>query len=493
MLDLETIKKLDNNKTAFFRFKKFGGNEYLLTNDVGMYAFLKEKDFKDFIQGKLKPKSLVYQKLKDNLFIKDDDYLPQMVAKYKDKSEYLKYGPSLYIIVVTLRCNHKCIYCHASAGNQADTKLDMDLATAKKVVDAIFKTPSKYIAIEFQGGEPVLNWPVVKFIIQFAQEKNKLEKKNLLMRLVSNFSLLDDEKIDFLIDNNVQFCTSLDGDEKVHNYNRIYSQGNSFAQTVSNIKKINNKYKEKFSGKKKNYFNVGAVITVSRKSLANHKSIIDTYLKLGYRVIYLRYLNPYGFAANARENIGYQAEEFIDFYKKTLDYILEKNYNGRFFADKTAVTYLAKILYGKDVNNLDMRSPCGAAIGQIAFNYNGDVYTCDEGRMLARMGDETFKLGSVFDNSFEQLVNNSLSKSICLSSCTSGLPGYEDNVFQPYLSICPVYNYSVYNNIFPACPTNMKFKIDEAIINYLFQKLQNKKNEDIFREWVKKVEPQIFR
>jgi His-Xaa-Ser system radical SAM maturase HxsB len=490
MLDLKTIEKI-GDKVGDFRFKQFDKDIYLLTNDQGNYIFLPVKDFKRFIAGKLKPTEPVYRHLKDNLFLKDENYVSNSIQKYRQRYDFLKYGPSLHIVVVTLRCNHRCIYCHASAGNSLEKKLDMDLATAKKVVDTIFQSPNWAIAIEFQGGEPLLNWPVVKFIVEYAGEKNKLEKKNLIFRLVSNFSLLDDEKMNFLMDHGVHFCTSLDGDEATHNFNRVYSCGNSYAEAVKWIKKIGKTYEQRANSQKKNYFSVGALITVSRKTLDNYKQVIDTYIDLGFKSIYLRYLNPYGFAVSAQEQIWYQPQEYIEFYKKAMDYILAKNYQGRLFYEMTAVTYLRKILFQEEPNNLDLRSPCGAVIGQLAYNYNGDVYTCDEGRMISRMGDDMFKLGNVKENSLEKLLNNNLGKAMCVASCTEAIPGYQDHVYKPYLGVCPVYNYSVYKQIFPAMATNYKWQIDEAMLDYLFSKLKDRKNKDIFSQWVIKSQPPI--
>jgi hypothetical protein len=152
---------------------------------------------------------------------------------------------------------------------------------------------------------------------------------------------------------------------------------------------------------------------------------------------------------------------------------------------------LRKILYQEEPHNLDMRSPCGAGIGQIAYNYNGDVYTCDDGRTLSRSGDETFKLGNINANTFAELINNSLCKSICLASCTNGLPGHSDHAYQPYWGTCPVYNYSLSGNIFPVMKENFKWQIDEQILDYIFEKLKSRKNEDIFREWCKAARPRM--
>ncbi len=488
MIDLKTINNLDVKSAGYFRFKKLGA-DYLLTNEIGEYVWLKENDFKKFISGKLNKKDKIYQELLNKSFLKDQNYLRDSIFKFRSRYHFLKFGPSLHIVVVTLRCNHKCIYCHASAGDCNDKSLDMGMVTAKKVVDTIFQTTNDAVCIEFQGGEPILNWPVVKFIIQYAKEKNKLENKNLIFRFVSNLSLMDEEKMKFLLDNEVNFSTSLDGDEETHNYNRIYTEGNSYAEVVKWIKRINKAYQEKYQGKKKNFFRVGVLITITRKTLGRYKEVIDTYLDLGIKSIYLRYLNPYGFAMQAREKIWYNAEEYLDFYKKTLDYILGKNYQGQLFYENVAATYLRKILFLEEPHNLDMRSPCGASIGQLAYNYNGDVYTCDDGRTLSRSGDETFKLGNVKQNSFAELINNNLSKSICLASCTNGLPGHNEHVYQPYWGTCPVYNYSLYGNIFPAIKNNFKWQIDEGILDYIFEKLKNKKNEDIFREWCRAARP----
>jgi len=121
--------------------------------------------------------------------------LTESIDIYRSKNDFLFGGPSLHIIVVTLRCNHKCVYCHASAQDMDRKELDMDEETAKLVVDRIFETTSPFVAIEFQGGEPLVNWPIVEFIIEYAQKKNKTAKKDLELRLVSNFVLMTEAKI----------------------------------------------------------------------------------------------------------------------------------------------------------------------------------------------------------------------------------------------------------------------------------------------------------
>lgn len=68
------------------------------------------------------------------------------------------------------------------------------------------------------------------------------------------------------------------------------------------------------------------------------------------------------------------------------------------------------------MNYMELRSPCGGAIGQLAYYYDGNIYTCDEGRMLAEMGNDSFKLGNV-NNTYKELMETGATKAMCISSC----------------------------------------------------------------------------
>ena len=161
------------------------GSSVLITNDIGEHALLSEPDYARYLGGKIENGDVLATgdgKTKGLLqkdFIRDqldfahlaDRTVPRHLLDWK--------GPNVHTVVVTLRCNFKCLYCHASVVGVEQTEKDMTVATARQVVDVIFQSPSPVLMIEFQGGEPLLNWPVVKFIVQYAKEKNKLHKRAL--------------------------------------------------------------------------------------------------------------------------------------------------------------------------------------------------------------------------------------------------------------------------------------------------------------------------
>ncbi|OGF25922.1 His-Xaa-Ser system radical SAM maturase HxsB [Candidatus Falkowbacteria bacterium RIFOXYB2_FULL_34_18] len=469
---------------AFFRFRNIN-NEYIITNDYGDYVFLSKNNFNDLMQGKLKKNSKIYQDLAKNNFIKDKIDTEKVVAKYRTRKNYLFAGPSLHIMVVTLRCNHRCLYCHASARDMEDMEKDMTKETAKKTLDNIFKTTSGYIVIEFQGGEPLVNWPIIKFVVEEARRKNKKAKKELSLRLISNFSLMDEEKYQYLIKNKVEMCTSLDGPEKLHNKNRPSTTG---VNSHKNIAKWINRFNEDYPVlRKRGYiWKIGAIVVISKYSLKNHKEIIDEYIKFGFSSLFLRPLNPFGFSHEVWSKINYSADEFIDFYKKSLDYIIERNLAGIYIVEKWAKTFLQKILTDNDPNMMEIRNPCGAGLGQLAYNYNGDVYTCDEGRMMSMMGDESFKIGSVKDD-YEKIVTHTVTRTLCSASCLEGVAGCSNCAYLPYCGVCPIYNYFEQGNIFGQSATNDRCKINLAILDYLLLKLKNDKiKKEVFLNWLKK-------
>ena len=481
-LDLGKIK-LNPKKTGFFRFKKINGN-YLLTNDVGFYISLSPAQFKDFLEGKLNEKENVYRELKEKGFVKNisRSQKEKLIEKYRLKNSSLfKPGPSLHIVVATLRCNFKCVYCQVSSRSLKEKKYDMDLKTAKQTVDLIFRAPTPQMTIEFQGGEPLLNWPVVKFIIKYARSRNKTEKKSLGMVVVSNLSLMDKKKLDFLIKNKVGICTSLDGPETIHNKNRPWPGRNSYKVTTRWIKEIQKRI-GKMGKKKMSYPRLGALITVSKSSLWCPEKIVKEYLKWGFDGLHFRPLTYLGFAKSSRDKIGYSAEDFITAWEKIMDHIISINKKGKFFHERGARIMLQRILTDKDHGYTDLKSPCGAAIGQIVYNYDGNIYTCDEGRML---GDDAFLIGNVKKGNYQEIILNNKVKTMITSSCLENT-SCDYCAYKPYCGVCPVRNYAFYGNLFPQMINTDWCKIKTAQFNYLFKKMQDKKTMEIFKKWVGK-------
>ena len=476
------VLKCDASFAMPFRLR-FIGDSYVITNDQAEYHILEPDELQAFMEGTLKLESETYQQLAAKGFIRSELDQERAVEKYREKNQFLFNGPSLHIVIVTLKCNQSCSYCHASRVGLNDNSTDMTPETAEKFVEFIFNSTSPTITIEFQGGEPLANFDVVKQIVSSANERNSIFGKKLTFSMVSNLSLMDDEKLRYLIENRIQVCTSLDGPEELHNSNRILRGGNAFAESIKWMKKINEAYKDlEFDSQ---LYSVEALHTTTRDALGQWKEIIDTYVENGCSAIFLRPINPFGFAIAARDKIAYEPEEFLDFYRKSFDYILELNRQGTQLLERTAAIFLTKILTPGDPNFLDIRSPCGAGIGQIAYNYNGKIFTCDEGRMVATMGDNAFCLGEIDSTSYNETVTHETVRALLIASCLDGQPDCDCCAYKPYCGVCPVYNYTEQGDIFGRMVTNARCKIMMGIQDHLFNTLNSASEQDleILKRW----------
>jgi len=403
----------------------------------------------------------------------------EIIKNFEKLNRYVFSSPTLHIIILTLKCNHFCKYCRATNNKLENT--DMSEKTLLKTLDFILKTPSNSITIEFQGGEPLLKWNLIKKAVEYLKEKNQIYKKDLIISIVTNLSLMDDEKLKFIIKNNISICTSLDGPREVHNKNRIYLNGSSYDKVIYWFKKIRRLVEISKNGETDSL--PSALMTTTKISLNYPKEIINEYRKLEIGGIFLRPLSPIGYAKNVWKDIGYSANDFIDFYKKSIDYIIEINKRGEKFIERNAAIKLKKILLNEDPNFLDLRSPCGAVIGQLAYNYNGDIYTCDEGRMVGAYGDFTFKIGNVYKSKYKDILFSPNAVKCIYSSINDLNPKCIRCDFKPYCGLCPVFNYETSKTLYGSYNSFYWCDIEKGIFEIIFEKIKSKKIKEIFLRW----------
>ena len=462
-------------KNNYFNFKQWK-DKMLLTNEQGRYILLKKRDFVNLVNKRydlLSEETL--QKLKDRFFIYDIDedvFIEKVANAYRDNKQYLFSATSLHIFVLTNACNMCCVYCQAQDSAQ-EKKGKMQEITARAAVDIALQSPNEYLTFEFQGGEPLLNFETIKYIVEYS-EQNK-NHKQIQYSLVTNTLLLNEEMIQFFKKYDVAISTSLDGCKEVHNSNRPKIDGDGTYDYVSgSIKWLQS-----------NDIQVGAIETTTKISLKNAEKIIETYHNLGLNHLFIRPLTPLGYAKEHWSEIGYEPEEFLEFYKQCILILLEYNRNGIRMSEGHARIFLKKILTGYSENYMELRSPCGAGIGQMAYYYDGNIYTCDEGRMVAEMGDQMFCLGNVNYSTYDDLMENRVCKVTCQASVLESLPGCCDCVYHPYCGVCPVISYASDNSIYARESNVYRCKIYKGILDILFEILLGEPDaEDILKTWI---------
>ncbi len=424
-----------------FHFIRLQGTRYVVTNMVGEYIVIGQEDLYEFSNHRLSPTSDLYNELKSKHFLIDSDSeVPVDLLTLKLRTKLLPQSnfTSLHLFVVTLRCDYSCPYCQVSRQTEDKESFDMSERTAFAALDITFRSPAPAIKIEFQGGEPLLNFELIRKIVIEAKRRNECEQRDLEFVIATNLSLLSGEIISFCLEHDVYLSTSLDGPKALHDKNRPKPGRNGHLLTVQGIKLA-----QKLMGKD----SVSALMTTTEQSLSQYKEIINEYVSLGFTSIFLRPLSPYGFAITTRQSEKYNTDQWLTFFKKGLDYIIEINKQGYFLKETYTVIILRKMLTPFSAGYVDLQSPAGAGIAAVVYNYDGDVYASDESRMLAEMGDKKFRLGNVIDDSYEAIFGSDTLLDILEETTLESVPICSECAFKPYCGADPNYHYATQKDI----------------------------------------------
>ncbi len=441
---------------------EFDGKQ-ILVNEVGEHCFLDHPTFDAFVSKSLPTSHPAYSDLKAKHFLWDSGLeipVQLLTVKYRTKKSFLAGFTRLHIFVVSLRCDHSCHYCQVSRVSPDRQKYDMSKESASKALDLVFRSPSNEIKIEFQGGEPLLNFDLIKHVVEEAKRRNSSIGKTIEFVVTSNLAFITDDILEFMKQNDVLVSTSLDGPAFIHNANRPRPGNNSYELAVKGIQRVREAL---------GHDRVAAIMTTTRLSLDHPEEIVDEYLSQGFNSIFLRPISPYGFAVRTQVKTGYELDLFLGFYKRALLRIIELNRRGVDITESYAQLLLKKILTPFPTGYVDLQSPAGAGIGVVVYNYDGDVYPTDEARMLVEMGDRTFRLGNVHTNSFEEIFGGEMLRTLVTSSCNESLPGCAECAFQSYCGCDPVENYATQGNIFGHRPTSNFHKRNLDIISHLLR------------------------
>jgi His-Xaa-Ser system radical SAM maturase HxsB len=465
-------------------FRRVAG-KFLLTNEWGHHALLAEVDFARWRAGTISPETPLGRELTAKGFLRDRMDFAALARDYRGRTGYLaRPGPSLHIVVVTLRCNHKCVYCHSAAVGADRSGVDMTLETAEKVMELACRGAAPSFTLEFQGGEPLLNWPVVRRFCEMAAERNARDGRGVGLALVTNMSLMDDEKLEFLVEHEVSLCTSLDGPADLHERNRVLLGGGGHALASEWVRRLAARAEPRHAPRRR-AFKPSALMTTTRLSLGRGREIVDEYVALGLEDIYLRPLSPIGYAKRVWSRVGYGAAEYVRFYRETLDYILERNKAGLDFSERTAVVFLTKILRRVDPGHVDIRSPCGAVTAQVAYNHDGRVFTCDEGRMVAQRGDALFQVGEAGVSDWSAFAGSPACRVLAAASALEGQPACSRCAYKPYCGVCPVHNYEAQGSLWGAMPASDYCAIRKGVLDFLFERLERPEDRAIFENWIR--------
>lgn len=275
-----------------------------------------------------------------------------------------------YTLCITRKCNLRCRYCYIEKKESV-----MPVETALRVVEFIFNnTPSEEkIDIGFFGGEPLLEFELIKIITQSIQTHPLFTKRSVTFTVVSNGTIFSDEIADFLIKQGFMFGISCDGPVEVQDRFRYFPGGEGSSSTVeSTIRRAIEALPSLM---------VNAVY--HPLTMLQLPRVVDYFSSLGIRHIYL---TPDFSARWTKEEADLLPGIYKQVAQKYIDYYLEEDPHYISLIDNK----VAVILKG----GYKSTDRCTMGRGEFAFTPSGNIYPCE--RLIGSDDGETHCIGNIF-------------------------------------------------------------------------------------------------
>lgn len=311
--------------------------------------------------------------IEEGMLYSDDAYIN--LDAFQNRKQVVK----ALCLNVAHDCNLKCKYCFASQGDFGGAKELMGLEVGKKALDFLVDNSGsrRNLEVDFFGGEPLMNFELVKDLVDYGREIAKAKGKNFRFTITTNGVLLDDKKIDYINENMDNAVLSMDGRPAVNDLMRLtLTDKGSYDVVVPKFQKLVSK-----RSKEKSYYIRG---TFTRNNLDFSKDIMH-FKDLGFIHTSMEPVvsadeNPF---AIKEEDLPAILKEYEDFAIAYADMKIKDDPFDffHFIVDLTQGPCVIKRITG-----------CGAGTEYLSITPDGSIYPCHQ-----FVGDETYLMGNILD------------------------------------------------------------------------------------------------
>ncbi len=312
------------------------------------------------------------------------DTFESMAGHLKEKTAGVVKALCLH---VAHTCNLNCAYCFASQGKYHGKRAVMSLEVGKRALDFLIENSGtrRNLEVDFFGGEPLMNFEVVKELVAYARSIEKQKGKNFRFTLTTNGLQIDDDVIEFANRECSNVVLSLDGRKEIHDRYRVdYNGKGSWDRIVPKFQKLVN------ARGGKNYYMRGTFTHLNPDFLNDIKQMLDLgFTELSMEPVVCAPGDPSELTADDLPVV-------LEQYEKLAELILERKDEGRPF---TFYHYMLDLTDGPCIYK--RISGCGSGTEYMAVTPWGDLYPCHQ-----FVGDEKFKLGDIWDGVTNKEIQN---------------------------------------------------------------------------------------
>ncbi len=299
----------------------------------------------------------------------------EQLATYKENSPQVIKAMCLH---VAHTCNLNCSYCFASQGKYHGDRALMSYEVGKQAFDFLIANSGsrRNLEVDFFGGEPLMNWDVVKQLVAYAREQEKIYNKNFRFTLTTNGMLVDDDVIDFCNKEMHNVVLSLDGRKEIHDRLRVdYAGKGSYDRIVPKFQEFVKRRGDK------EYYMRGTFTHANPDFTKDVLHMADLgFDRLSMEPVVCAPGDP---AALTDEDIQVVKEQ----YEILAEEMLKRRKEGRPF---TFYHYMLDLTGGPCIYK--RLSGCGSGTEYVAVTPWGDLYPCHQ-----FVGEEKYKLGDIWN------------------------------------------------------------------------------------------------
>ena len=304
-----------------------------------------------------------------------EDTFADMAGKFKERSGNVIKALCLH---VAHTCNLNCAYCFASQGKYHGERAIMSFEVGKQALDFLIANSGtrRNLEVDFFGGEPLMNWDVVKELVAYARTQEKIHNKNFRFTLTTNGMLIDDDVIEFANKEMSNVVLSLDGRKEIHDLTRVDYAGNgSYEKIVPKFKKL----VDARGGK--DYYMRGTFTHANPDFTKDLFHMTDLgFTELSMEPVVCAPNDP---AALTAEDLEIVKEQYEILAKE----MIKRKKEGNGF---TFYHYMIDLTGGPCIYK--RISGCGSGTEYMAVTPWGDLYPCHQ-----FVGEEEYKLGDVWN------------------------------------------------------------------------------------------------
>ena len=303
------------------------------------------------------------------------DTFEPMAGSLKEKTAGVVKALCLH---VAHTCNLNCAYCFASQGKYHGERAVMPFEVGKQALDFLIANSGtrRNLEVDFFGGEPLMNFQVVKDLVAYARSIEKEHNKNFRFTLTTNGLLIDDDVIDFANREMSNVVLSLDGRKEIHDRYRVdYAGKGSWERIVPKFQKL------VAARGGKNYYMRGTFTHANPDFLKDIQQMLDLgFTELSMEPVVCAPGDP---SALTEEDFPVVCRQ----YEQLAELMLRRDREGKPF---TFYHYMLDLSGGPCIYK--RISGCGSGTEYMAVTPWGDLYPCHQ-----FVGDEKFRLGNIWD------------------------------------------------------------------------------------------------